>query len=662
MPADGLESAPMSPWRASGGLWSAVLQWAMSRRGRMVLFSSVFVFVLLAVMGARSSETITSRYQSLSSDYHYHLPSWRPHLPNLPSIIASPLKPSSTTIELENGEIKYVPVGLTKATPNFHLLMPALDDSPEFCKTTLSAMLLNYPPPTIINLYQKFASQADREQETLRSTLHYLSNKKLVKDEDMVLIVDGHDTWFQLPSDVMIRQYQIVLADANTRLMTQYGNNTQNVQKHNQTILFGAAKVCKGDDLACKQMPDSVLPSNIYGTKTGKEIALTPAKYLDAGTLMGPAQDLKKLFAAAVKKFEREQSQAATVQSIMATIFGEQELARRNEHKGTKPASSSKWVDWFGGQAGEPEDATPKTNADQENTWEHEFAIGLDYTHTLFQSVIYSAEDELVPLPHDNSTDLSKYHHDGTPTPALKIPTALQRAKPPFWTPDLSNNNPSPNEKPAYIDKLEFDKDIDHLKPRDTKWEDINLIQNTYTGAIAAALHLNVPLTKTSAKAAAHEAGPSANLSYPTLWHAPYSRALLRKYIRARQSPLGAHAAAVGGDRQWDQRGGRGGIWTEAANLWLPWGEVDGVCGALQQLKDVFADDKGVWLHEKEQDAEKKRLEEEQELRDRIVEEAKKQEEDEEKKRKKKEKEEKMKKAKEDGGQKKARRRRVWAG
>lgn len=516
-------------------------------------------------------------------------------------------------------------------------------------------MLLNYPPATIINLYQKFNSQAEREKERLKSILRYLKNDKVVNDEDLLLIVDGHDTWFQLPSEVIIRQYQNVLDDANKRLLSKYGINGKGTQNFNQTIVFGAEKVCEGEDMACKYVPQSMLPENIYGKETGKKVELSPAKYLDSGMLMGPAKDLRAMYDAAVKKLEDENSQSATVQSVFATMFGEQQLARDAsvQKEKERPASTtSKWLDWFGGSAAEPQ---PEQEQDQDATanitlqkdQQYEFFIGLDYTHSLFQPFIYCAEDELVALPHDNSTDLDRqYHYDGTPTPPLKIPTALEQARPPFWATDWKKN-PSPNEKTSYIDKLEFKEDLDDLKPRDTSWADLNLIQNTYTGAIPAVLHLNNPVTPPQSRSTrrripdsrAHSA-PSANITWSSLWFAGYERALLRKHFRTRQSPIGYHSAAVGGDRMWDQRGGRGGVWTEKEAIWLPWGEVDGVCGTLKQIKEVFDDGKGVWLHEKEKDAEKERLKEEEEL-------AKKIEEAKQKERERKEEEEKEKKKQE---------------
>ena len=488
--------------------------------------------------------------------------------------------------------------------------MPALEDSPEFCKTTLSSMVLNYPPPTIINMRQTFQSGLDRELARMQAILNYLKNDLLIKDEDLLLIVDGTDTWFQLPSDVIIRQYQNVLADANKRLMNQYGRDGEGAQRFNQTIIFGAEKICEGEDLACSYAPESILPSNIYGPQTGRETALTRAKYLDSAMMMGPAKDLRALFEAALVKFKAENSQAGTAQSVFATMFGEQELARAAKSKpGESKAKISKWVDWFGGFAAEPKTEETKTEDEipsvaLEEGQHYEFSIGLDYTHTLFQPLVYAATDELVALPHDNSTDLSTYHHEGTPTPPLHVPTALQQSKPPFWRPDFSKQPSPPDMKLSYIDRLEITDSLDALKPRDTPWSSLALIQNTFTGAIPAVLHLNTP-PKTALKIATP---PTANLTWDSLWYAGFERALLRTHLRSPQSPIGYHDAAIGGDRYWDSRGGRGGVWTEKEGMWLPWGEVDGVCGTLKQLKEVLPDGKGVWLHEREQNGEQERL------------------------------------------------------
>lgn len=485
-------------------------------------------------------------------------------------------------------------------------------------------MLLNYPPPTTVNLYQDFRSKAEREKATLQRILDYLNNAKLVNDEDLVLVVDGRQTWFQLPSEVILRQYQMVVDEANTRLKQLYGDAVS------QSIVFGAEKVCEGDDIACRYMPKSPLSSRVYGPRTGKETQLSPARYLDAKVIMGPAKDMRQLYEAAVKMLKEKKSQSATVQSVMATLFGEQEMARNVQRKKDRYLVTAKWLDWFGGVEadsafGETEEmiAHLQPQADRR----YEFSIGLDYTHTLFQPFAFCADDELVPLTHDNSTDMSKYHHPGTPTLPLTLPTALQQAKPPFWTPDLSRHNPSPNKRPAYIDSLEFNEALDWLKPRDTSWAQIPLIQNTYTGAIPAVFHVNagdellnlVLRDPRYPRPHAYEP-PSASITWKSLWYSSYERALLRNFFRRPQSPLGYHTAAVGGDRLWDQRGGRGGVWTQEEALWMPWGEVDGVCGSLKQITEVFMDGKGVWLHEMDPEGRKERELEEEELRKKIEE------------------------------------------
>ena len=78
---------------------------------------------------------------------------WKAYLPSLPKSISSAFKtPSNLTIQIENGQIDHVPAKLKKTTPNFHLIMPFEYESNNFCKATLSAMLLNYPPPTVVQL------------------------------------------------------------------------------------------------------------------------------------------------------------------------------------------------------------------------------------------------------------------------------------------------------------------------------------------------------------------------------------------------------------------------------------------------------------------------------------------------------------------------------
>lgn len=591
----------MSPRQSPTELGGAAVQWLCTRRGRTLLLSAIFLTFILGLAGVRHSEAITERYHAFSEHQ------WRPYLPKLPKLTNTPFKaPSNTTLQLENGEIDHLPSKLEKTTPNFHLLMSSDKDSDAFCKSTLSAMLLNYPPPTTVSFGQTFASPGRKEREILHGIREYLHNGKLVHDEDLLLFVDGQDTWFQLPSDVMVKQYEAVVEYANARLLKKYGVDSNKRQKFNQTIVFGADKVCDGSDTACSSAPESVLPHNMYGASeqaTSEEDL--PARYLNSRVVMGPAKDLKVFFNAALKRFEGDISEKQTMQSVLADMFGEQQL-RRDAALVESKSATSKIREWVGKAAKDHVAARRRlgaANATSCVATQCEYSVGLDHTHTLFQPLQHTRLDELKALKHDNSTDLAAYRHPGTITPHLSLPPTLFSSKLPFWSPNLYLHNPSPEtNKPAYIDKLDFDFELDRLPDRRTPWSDMPLIQNTYTGAIPSLI-----LSKSSSIS-------SAQISFNNLWFAPHKRALLRQYFRTKQSPSGYHDSLVGGDRFWDQRGGRGGIWTPN-QIWLPWGEVDGVCGTLAHLKQVFDDEKGVWMHELELDNEGQRIRDEKEYK-----------------------------------------------
>lgn len=518
---------------------------------------------------------------------------WRAYIPTLPESISLSFKtPSNLTLQIENGQIDHVPAKLKKTTPNFHLVMPFEYESSDFCKSALSAMLLNYPPPTVVQFKSGHATSEKRHEAILNDTLHYLSNTKLVKDKDLVLIVDAQQMWFQLPSDVMIEQYKRLLEDGNLRLLKRYGTDENRFQKFNQTILFGAEKMCEGDDKACKYVPLSPSPNNLYTTETGRLISETPAKFINARMAMGPASDLRRLYQAAQKKFLDGKSQSLTVQSVFATLFAEQQLSRDAVEVETK-SPSAKFRNFFDGgsrkSAARHRLNQAKLELELSNFTRQELSIGLDYTHTLFQPLLYTTPNELIPIVHSEKNNLTTYTHFNRDPSYLTPPASLNHTTTPFSRPDPVKPSLSAHTHSAHIKNLDYDPKIDTLPDRNVAWTDVPLVQNTYTGAIPAAL---------AAQLAREPNLAPSKMTWDSLWYADYRRALLRVYFRAPQSAVGYHESAVGGDRMWDARGGRGGVWTAVEQSWFAWGEADGVCGTVEDMKGVFGDDKGVWLHE----------------------------------------------------------------
>ncbi|XP_014551960.1 hypothetical protein COCVIDRAFT_19846, partial [Bipolaris victoriae FI3] len=507
-----------SPTPSPKEVGGAAIQWVCTRRGRMVVMMAVLFSVFLGLTGMKHREELPSRYRGMSSYYP-----WRAYIPTLPESISLSFKtPSNLTLQIENGQIDHVPAKPKKTTPNFHLVTPFEYESSDFCKSALSAMLLNYPPPTVVQFKSGHATSEKRHEAILNDTLHYLSNTKLAKDKDLVLIVDAQQTWFQLPSDVMIEQYKRLLEDGNLRLLKRYGTDENGFQKFNQTILFGAEKMCEGDDKACKYVPLSPSPNNLYTTETGRLISETPAKFINARMAMGPASDLRRLYQAAQKKF----------------------LDGKNKNY---PLASTT--------------PTPSSNP--------------SFTLT---------PNELIPIVHSEKNNLTTYTHFNRDPSYLTPPASLNHTTTPFSPPDPVKPSLSAHTHSAHIRNLDYDPKIDTLPDRNVAWTDVPLVQNTYTGAIPAAL---------AAQLAREPNLAPSKITWDSLWYADYRRALLRVYFRAPQSAVGYHESAVGGDRMWDARGGRGGVWTAVEQSWFAWGEADGVCGAVEDMKGVFGGAKG---------------------------------------------------------------------
>ena len=73
--------------------------------------------------------------------------------------------------------------------PGFHLLIPASNKGTMgLCKTMLSAAILKYPAPTLIN-YGRSGNEARPGAYIIRSILEFL-NSGVVQESDLVLVVD----------------------------------------------------------------------------------------------------------------------------------------------------------------------------------------------------------------------------------------------------------------------------------------------------------------------------------------------------------------------------------------------------------------------------------------------------------------------------------------
>lgn len=492
-----------------------------------------------------------------------------------------------------------VPYGLKKTTPSFHLLIPASQTNPNFCKTLLSSFVLSYPPPTMINygkVYDGPLGDGGSHTAKIRGISNFLNNEKNVNDNDLVLIIDGYDIWFQLPPRLMIERYHRVISEANERLRGRYGTKlrrkpgtngiTENVPIYTQKVLFGADKLCwpnPAEDPACAAVPYSTLPKNIYGPETDQdeEGFLNRPRYLNSGGLIGPVADVRSIYQTAVKKIDEGRGTLGD-QFVLAEIFGEQEYQRETQRISSQ-GTGGKWLAWLSNTLGTSESPLSANitinNMTVKPGESYEHGIGLDYESKLFQTMTHSEADVEYVMYNDSSVLTHiQGKHPSLWTRPFSLPADVQRANPPYSY--ASPGNLSENIKDVNL--LPFSSKLDDIDG-EPSWYEVPLATNVKATSIPSLLHFN---------------GDKSLLKawWPAMWYFSDSRALLRRYIRSVHGRNAAYAAARGGLNWWDTRGGRGGVWTDKG-AWMSWEEV---CKNTED--EVFADGKGIWQNQEEGD------------------------------------------------------------
>lgn len=488
------------------------------------------------------------------------------------------------------------PMGLQKTNPSFHLLIPASESNSNLCKTLLSSFALAYPPPTLVNYGKKFDGEGwDKGSHAgkIRGVYDYLMDKEKVKDEDMVLIIDGYDVWFQLPPVIMIKRYHQLINEANSRLRRRYGTELKSTEgmevatevgpKYTQKVLFGADKLCwpnPSSDPACGAVPYSTLPKDIYGPLTDADPHgfHNRPRFLNSGTVMGPVSDVRAIYEVAVEKVEKENLGKIGDQFVFAEIFGEQEYLRESQRQSNQGAGG-RWYEWLSNALG-ASDSPLAANQTIRNVTvvpgrRYEFGIGLDYKSEMFQTMTHSADDVQFLTFNDTALfpQIMEEHPDLKAYPSVP-PMDIRLAHGPLWYSSPGNHSLDPKDGIL----LPHSDKLDDL-PERLDWLEVPLATNLYAGTVPALIHIN---------------GDKSLLNewWPSLWYHPYGRALVRRYIRSTQTRQAAQAAAAGGQTWWDMRGGRGGVWTDKGT-WMSWGEV---CRKTED--EVFQDGKGIWGRE----------------------------------------------------------------
>ncbi|KAI9147809.1 hypothetical protein HJFPF1_12841 [Paramyrothecium foliicola] len=251
----------------------------------------------------------------------------------------------------------------------FHLVIIAPNAEITLCKTLLTASVLGYPVPTILqynetyDLSQPFGG--GKYTGKVGAMYDWLKAQPKAAAQDIVLMVDAYgafnyhdipvgmnlkteaDIWFQLGPESVLKRYLAMRDRASEELAERMGKAYE-AEKLKQTVFFGAGKRCAPNQphsAACYAMPESPLPSNLYGPNTDtvmghNRFSSNRQRFLSAAYAIGPIHDMHSIFQRAAYKinalkdsegnykYRADFNRAGSDQAVLQEILGEQELQR----------------------------------------------------------------------------------------------------------------------------------------------------------------------------------------------------------------------------------------------------------------------------------------------------------------------------------------------
>ncbi|KAJ4263586.1 hypothetical protein NW762_006407 [Fusarium torreyae] len=317
------------------------------------------------------------------------------------------------------------------ASRHLRLFMPA--DSPHInlCKTIMSAVAMGYPMPILLNWKREFnrpswhfAGSHIAKLESLLSAIEALleeaENNDDANEDDIAVLVDAYDMWFQLPPSVLLERYHQLNREADARMRKQWADLELGadfpVSSPRQEIIVTTAKDCfpdsySGSDPRYEYWPDSPMPKDMYGEGTDKIpwFADPARKYrkvrprcVNSGLIIGSMGGLRAALRRSKEKVDSvamKGRQLWSDQALIGEVIGDQEIWREwVRHLGSS---------WNGSVAlndRESLDHTVRDIADAARLGQRfEFGIGLDYNFTTAPPTCSSEEDGYFVKLSDNT-------------------------------------------------------------------------------------------------------------------------------------------------------------------------------------------------------------------------------------------------------------------
>jgi hypothetical protein len=449
----------------------------------------------------------------------------------------------------------------------FHFLLAATGTGVEFCRTILSAAAVDFPTPRIIGWQEEKPAEnsttvMNPQLARIDSVLTYLNQVGHDLDEELILIADGHDVWFQLRLSVLLERYHAINERANRRIYNRLGSTV--VKGHNitQRVIFSAQSSCwpeNEDNIECYTAPQSEVPVT-HSKAKGEDSTIYPPRYLSSATILGPVGVVREIFKAAAEKAKEESNGD---RDVFARMFGEQEYQRE-----VMRSHNLWWWHWIATFFAPDKHANiiaPHPTRERMSPWEgarYDYGIGLDYRGELSQPSNFSEQETQFIVYQPSQDGSQKGQQDKTPARKSAFPTEIENSTPPFWTADYTGLTKLP----------------------DQEWSQVPLYTNMGTGVIPVLVHSR-----------AHRNGMQDRIKakWDQMWFYPHFRPIINTKSNTWRMPAALIDGPNGPAEFWGTIDERGGFRIETGNPpgdWVFWGDA---CGSEQSAANVFGDGKG---------------------------------------------------------------------
>ncbi|EGX93062.1 hypothetical protein CCM_04434 [Cordyceps militaris CM01] len=432
----------------------------------------------------------------------------------------------------------------------FRVFMPADAPHLSLCKSVMSSVALGYPLPVLLNWKGEFnrpewhlAGSHIAKLESLHAAIEALlaDPRGVAHDDDLAVLVDAYDVWFQLPPSVLIRRYHQLNREADQRVRKEWeatwGEHTNfpiPPPKHN--ILVTAAKDChpgpqSGSDPHYEHWPKSPMPEFMYGPGTDRiagPLLDAARKYkkvrprcVNSGMIMGTMGALRAALSRGKEKIaeaERTGRQLWSDQALFGDVMGDQELWREwMRHLGST---------WDGAVAESApsslhRDVRPIVRAALQGK-NFEFGIGLDYGFATIPPTCSAEEDGYFVRLNDHEQVEAESEKAGVVDGVRVRGVPSELAAP---------NSNAASSSPSSAARDDDDAATYRDPLRDIAWGDVPLYTDFFFGTTPVGIHHNAYVDNLKAWRVEHW--------WERMWFYPQLRRLVSSHLILPQTGSG---------------------------------------------------------------------------------------------------------------------------